>query len=113
MHNKDGVMQEGSSIQAYEFLPWGDCTCLCMQQFSKMNHGVVSFLVVPNSAQKQWIRGTVWTVNCVERLKNHRIIESLELEGTFEGHRVQLSCNDQGHPQLDQVFALIAYLKHW
>lgn len=43
-------MQEGSSIWAYEFLPWGDCTCLCMQQFSKMKHGVVSFLVMPNSA---------------------------------------------------------------
>jgi len=26
-----------------------------------------------------------------------RIIESLELEGTSEGHLVQLLCNEQGH----------------
>jgi len=28
----------------------------------------------------------------------HRIIESFELEGTLEGHLVQLPCNEQGHP---------------
>ena len=27
----------------------------------------------------------------------HRIIESLELEGSFKGHPVQLPCNGQGH----------------
>ena len=32
-----------------------------------------------------------------------RLIESLELEGTFKGHLVQLLCNDQGYSQLDQV----------
>jgi len=26
----------------------------------------------------------------------HRIIESLEWEGTFDGHPVQLPCNEQG-----------------
>ena len=31
------------------------------------------------------------------------IIESLKLERTSEGHPVQLPCNEQGHPQLDQV----------
>jgi len=35
-------------------------------------------------------------------MKNHRIIESLELEGTFKGHLVQLPGNKQEHPQLDQ-----------
>ena len=30
-------------------------------------------------------------------------MESLELERTFKGHLVQLSCNEQGHAQLDQV----------
>ena len=30
-------------------------------------------------------------------------IESFELEGTPNGHLVQLSCADQGHLQLDQV----------
>jgi len=25
------------------------------------------------------------------------------LEGTFKGHLVQLPCNEQEHPQLDQV----------
>ena len=32
-----------------------------------------------------------------------RIIESLELEGTFKSHPVQLPCNEQRHPQLHQV----------
>ena len=36
-------------------------------------------------------------------LKDHRITEPLELEETSEGHIVQLPCNEQGHPQLDQV----------
>jgi len=35
--------------------------------------------------------------------QNQRIIESLELEGTFKGHLNQLSCNEQGQSQLDQV----------
>jgi len=30
-------------------------------------------------------------------------LESLELEGTFKGHLVQLLCNEQRHAQLDQV----------
>jgi len=34
---------------------------------------------------------------------HHRIIEPLELEGTFKGHLVQLPCNKQGHAQLYQV----------
>ena len=33
----------------------------------------------------------------------HRTIGLLELEETFKGHLVQLPCNEQGHPQLDQV----------
>jgi len=32
----------------------------------------------------------------------HRITKSLELEGTFRDHLVQLSCNEQGHLQFDQ-----------
>jgi len=28
---------------------------------------------------------------------NHRIIECLELEGTLNGHPVQLPCSAQGH----------------
>ena len=31
-----------------------------------------------------------------------RIVESVELKRTFKDHLVQLSCNEQGHPQLDQ-----------
>ena len=31
------------------------------------------------------------------------IIQSLELEGTFKGHLVQLPCSEQKHAQLDQV----------
>ena len=30
-------------------------------------------------------------------------IESFELEETFKGHLVQLPCNEQGHPMLDQA----------
>jgi len=33
----------------------------------------------------------------------YRVIESLKLEGTFKGHLVQLSCDEQVHPQIDQV----------
>jgi len=36
-------------------------------------------------------------------ISNHRITESLELEGTFKGHLVQFLYIEQGHPQLDQV----------
>ena len=32
-----------------------------------------------------------------------RITELLELEGTFKGHLVQLTCNEQGCAQLHQV----------
>ena len=35
--------------------------------------------------------------------QNHRIIESLELKGTFKCHPVQLPCIEQGHTQVDQV----------
>jgi len=34
---------------------------------------------------------------------NHRIVESFELERTLRGHLVELSCNEQGHPQLNQA----------
>jgi len=33
----------------------------------------------------------------------HKIIESLELEGTRKGHLVQLSCNEQEYALLDEV----------
>ena len=33
----------------------------------------------------------------------NRIMESLELEGTFKGHLVQLLCNEQAHPRLSQA----------
>lgn len=33
----------------------------------------------------------------------YRIIETLELKGAFICHLVQIPCNKQGHPQLDQV----------
>ena len=32
-----------------------------------------------------------------------RVIESLELEGTFKGQLVQLPCSEQGYPELDQA----------
>ena len=34
---------------------------------------------------------------------NRKYKQTLELEGTFKGHLVQLPCNEQGHPQLDQI----------
>ena len=34
---------------------------------------------------------------------NRKYKQTLELEGTFKGHLVQLSCNEQEHPQLDQI----------
>lgn len=34
---------------------------------------------------------------------SHRIIESVELEGTFKGHLVQLLCNGHRHVQLNKV----------
>jgi len=37
------------------------------------------------------------------KARSHRIIETLELEGTPKGHQLQLSCNEQGHLQLHQV----------
>ena len=36
-------------------------------------------------------------------VQNHRITEYVELEGTFNGHLVQLPCNEQGYLQLNQV----------
>ena len=35
-------------------------------------------------------------------LKDHRIKESFELEGTLKGHLVQHPCSQQEHLQLDQ-----------
>jgi len=43
------------------------------------------------------------TVSVVYPECHFRIIKSLELEGTFTGDLVKLPCNDQGHPQLNQV----------
>jgi len=40
---------------------------------------------------------------CMLESYNHRIIECFGLEGTFKGHLVQHSRNEQGHLQLDQV----------
>ena len=34
--------------------------------------------------------------------KDHRIIEFLELEGSFNGHLVQIPCSEQVNAQLDQ-----------
>jgi len=34
---------------------------------------------------------------------DHRILESLELEGTSEGHQIQLPCNAQGQHSTGQV----------
>lgn len=42
-------------------------------------------------------------VNDGRRTYNPRLIESLLLEGTFEGHPVQLPCNEQGPAQPDQL----------
>ena len=39
----------------------------------------------------------------VMHISNHTVIELFELEGTYKGHLVQLSCNEQGHLQLHQV----------
>jgi len=43
------------------------------------------------------------TLPCQKRPQNHRILEQLELEGTFEGHLVEPLCNEQEQLQLDQV----------
>ena len=37
-----------------------------------------------------------------DRTGDHRITESLELDGTFKSHLVQLS-NERGQAQLDQI----------
>jgi len=51
---------------------------------------------------------TLSTENCIPYivggwLGSVRIIESLELEGTFKGQVAQPLCNEQGHGHLDQV----------
>ena len=42
---------------------------------------------------------------------NIEIIESLELEGTFKGHLVQLPSNEQGYAQLKQVAQGLIHMK--
>ena len=48
----------------------------------------------------------------------HRIIESLELEETFKGHLVQLSCTERGRAQLGHIAQSLIqpgleYLQGW
>ena len=45
----------------------------------------------------------VYCICCVLYRYRNSIIASLELEGTFKGHLVQVPCNEQGHAQLHQV----------
>ena len=42
-------------------------------------------------------------MNCYLLLCDRRTIESLELKGTLRGHLVQLPCDEQEYPQLDQT----------
>jgi len=44
---------------------------------------------------------TIWRASVT--MKDHRIVESPDLEGTIKGYLVQLSFNEQGHLQLHQV----------
>ena len=45
----------------------------------------------------------IWNLSCLSLTSSHRIVEPLELEGTFKDYPLQSPCNEQGHPQLDQV----------
>jgi len=44
-----------------------------------------------------------WSTVMMSFLDIHRITELFKLEGTFKGHLVQLSCNEQGHLTAHQV----------
>lgn len=47
-------------------------------------------------------------------VRNHGVIESLELEWTFKVHLVQLSCNKQGHAHLDHAgVTLVATISNY
>ena len=48
------------------------------------------------------MKGTEWPSHNDAVYEHHAIVESFELEETSIGHLVQLSCNKQGHLQLNQ-----------
>lgn len=43
-------------------------------------------------------------IACETLHRKHRIVDSFELKEIFKGHLAQLSCKEQGHLQLYQVF---------
>lgn len=105
---------------------WPLCSCWCSHQ-SQTSGSSDLFLLSQKSSFTQWcplpVEGGGWqhchhwcraevygvilssvkTWDSFPSGAAYRIIESLELEGTFNGHLVQLPCNKHGHPQLDQI----------
>ena len=83
-----------SSTKATSFLREVVCTVVHLGTRTALKpssfQGAVNITKAPNHINHPFVR-------------NHRIIELLELERTFKGHLIQLPCSEQGHLQLHQV----------
>ena len=75
----------------------------CVQPFIHKNPQILLHRSALNELFTQSVLISKTALTHQQHLAQTRVIEPLELEGTFKSHLAQLSYNEWGHPQLDQI----------